>query len=81
MTGSWFGDCAAVHQALKDAEADFFFGKDDALIFNIHGPITIGIGGTEAIVGPEVEYFMDGEPRSLLELLRTVDGGVMVGVI
>ena len=81
MTNSWIGPYQTVYKVLSEIGADFLLDSEQSQVFTIEGPLTLGIGGLEVVVGPEVVYFLKNEPRSLLEQLKTVNDGIMIGVI
>lgn len=80
MTNSWLGGYQTVYRILAEIGADFSLDDEESKIFLIEGPMVLGLGGLEVIVGPDVKYFIDGEPQSLLDRLRTANDGIVVGV-
>ena len=80
MTTSWLGPLEDVHRVLAEAGADFDLNDEGVTIFHLKGPVTVGLGGQEVVVGPEANYFIGGRPHSLLDELRGCPSGVVVGV-
>ena len=77
MTNSWLGGYQTVYRILAEVGADFSLDDEESMIFLIEGPMILGLGGLEVIVGPDVKYFINGKPQSLLEQLKTINDGVV----
>ena len=85
MTLSWFGTYTDAFQAIAKAGTDVIeetaiqdnFAVSATHAYRVEGEFVVGLGGQELIIGPEVFYFVDGEPKPLLELLRSRGAGVV----
>ena len=72
----WIGPLASLRYYLATVGAD----RDADGSYRTTGSITVGLGGGEAVVGADVSYYVDGEPKNLAAGLRGTSMGLGVSV-
>lgn len=89
MTQGWFGTYHDAFRALANAGADIVesggnsegFAVSKTACYHVEGYLTIGLGSQELVIQDGTIFFVDGEPKSFLDALRSSAVGVLIGVI
>ena len=89
MNKGWFGSYQDAFRALANAGADIVksggnsegFAVSGTSCYHVEGYLTVGLGGQELVIEDGATFFVDGEPRSFLDVLRKSSRGIVLGVI